>query len=202
MQKLKFSPSRNGSLFMSTTDDQTARLRIWSWATNTCSASTVKTSAAWVRSRASARTRLSLPRQVSAHADMYSTIYVCMCLNVFFHTLLEMSSILHISALIYGCWLHLPALPHFSIGLELKRNPYKEKDVSCSPKFTQPLVDRSVVAGYSTAISCAVRGFPRVNMHVKVACGAWFAGGGCQLSQRNESLKLAVRATCVQIYRQ
>ncbi|XP_030256454.1 myosin-binding protein C, fast-type-like isoform X23 [Sparus aurata] len=46
-------------------------------------------------------------------------------------------------------------------GLELKRNPYKEKDVSCSPKFTQPLVDRSVVAGYSTAISCAVRGFPR-----------------------------------------
>uniref|UniRef100_A0A671Y1L3 Myosin binding protein Cb n=1 Tax=Sparus aurata TaxID=8175 RepID=A0A671Y1L3_SPAAU len=49
--------------------------------------------------------------------------------------------------------------PRFS--LELKRNPYKEKDVSCSPKFTQPLVDRSVVAGYSTAISCAVRGFPR-----------------------------------------
>ncbi|XP_073345209.1 myosin binding protein Cb isoform X1 [Pagrus major] len=46
-------------------------------------------------------------------------------------------------------------------GLELKRNPYKEKDVTCSPKFTQPLVDRSVVAGYSTAISCAVRGFPR-----------------------------------------
>ncbi|KAM8730580.1 myosin-binding protein C, fast-type-like isoform 3-T3 [Acanthopagrus schlegelii] len=46
-------------------------------------------------------------------------------------------------------------------GLELKRSPYKEKDVSCSPKFTQPLVDRSVVAGYSTAISCAVRGFPR-----------------------------------------
>uniref|UniRef100_A0A8C4EKP0 Myosin-binding protein C, fast-type n=1 Tax=Dicentrarchus labrax TaxID=13489 RepID=A0A8C4EKP0_DICLA len=34
-------------------------------------------------------------------------------------------------------------------------------DMSCVPKFTQPLVDRSVVAGYSTAISCAVRGFPR-----------------------------------------
>ncbi|XP_023149589.1 myosin binding protein Cb isoform X4 [Amphiprion ocellaris] len=46
-------------------------------------------------------------------------------------------------------------------GLEYKPNPYKEKEVSCMPKFTQPLVDRSVVAGYSTAISCSVRGFPK-----------------------------------------
>lgn len=40
--------------------------------------------------------------------------------------------------------------------------PFKEKDVSASPKFTAPLVDRSVVAGYATAISCAVRGHPKV----------------------------------------
>ncbi|XP_026207655.1 myosin binding protein Cb isoform X2 [Anabas testudineus] len=46
-------------------------------------------------------------------------------------------------------------------GLVQKTNPYKEKDMCCVPKFTQPLVDRSVVAGYSTAISCAVRGFPK-----------------------------------------
>uniref|UniRef100_A0A8C9XZL0 Myosin-binding protein C, fast-type n=1 Tax=Sander lucioperca TaxID=283035 RepID=A0A8C9XZL0_SANLU len=46
-------------------------------------------------------------------------------------------------------------------GLEIKSNPYKEKDMSCVPKFTQPLIDRSAVAGYSTAISCAVRGFPK-----------------------------------------
>ncbi|XP_071318482.1 myosin binding protein Cb isoform X1 [Trachinotus anak] len=46
-------------------------------------------------------------------------------------------------------------------GLELKTKPYKEKDMNCVPKFTQPLVDRSVVAGYSTAISCAVKGFPK-----------------------------------------
>ncbi|XP_030610505.1 myosin binding protein Cb isoform X2 [Archocentrus centrarchus] len=46
-------------------------------------------------------------------------------------------------------------------GLELKSKPYKEKDMCCSPKFTQPLVDRTVVAGYSTAISCAVRAFPK-----------------------------------------
>lgn len=49
-------------------------------------------------------------------------------------------------------------------GLVLKENQYKEKDMSCVPKFTQPLVDRSVVAGYSAAISCAVKGFPRVSM--------------------------------------
>ncbi|KAM6951107.1 myosin-binding protein C, fast-type-like [Aplochiton taeniatus] len=47
------------------------------------------------------------------------------------------------------------------IGLEYKPPPYKEKDITCMPKFTQPLMDRSVVAGYSTAISCAVRGFPK-----------------------------------------
>ncbi|XP_061910864.1 myosin binding protein Cb [Entelurus aequoreus] len=46
-------------------------------------------------------------------------------------------------------------------GLELKASPYQEKDMSCVPKFTQPLVDRSAVAGYTTAISCAVRGFPK-----------------------------------------
>ncbi|XP_032357836.1 myosin-binding protein C, fast-type isoform X5 [Etheostoma spectabile] len=46
-------------------------------------------------------------------------------------------------------------------GLEIKVNPYKEKDMSCVPKFTQPLIDRCAVAGYSTAISCAVRGFPK-----------------------------------------
>ncbi|XP_069011837.1 myosin binding protein Cb isoform X2 [Embiotoca jacksoni] len=45
--------------------------------------------------------------------------------------------------------------------LELKPTPFKEKDMACMPKFTQPLVDRSVVAGYSTAISCAVKGFPK-----------------------------------------
>ncbi|CAG5897281.1 unnamed protein product [Menidia menidia] len=46
-------------------------------------------------------------------------------------------------------------------GLVHNRSPYKEKDMSCSPKFTAPLVDRSVIAGYSAAISCAVRGYPK-----------------------------------------
>uniref|UniRef100_A0A8C4EQ01 Myosin-binding protein C, fast-type n=2 Tax=Dicentrarchus labrax TaxID=13489 RepID=A0A8C4EQ01_DICLA len=46
-------------------------------------------------------------------------------------------------------------------GLAYKPPPFKEKDISSSPKFTAPLVDRSVVAGYATAISCAVRGHPK-----------------------------------------
>ncbi|XP_077481328.1 myosin-binding protein C, fast-type-like [Stigmatopora argus] len=46
-------------------------------------------------------------------------------------------------------------------GLQMKQANYEEKDMSCVPKFTQPLVDRIVVAGYSMAISCAVRGFPK-----------------------------------------
>ncbi|KAM9816961.1 myosin-binding protein C, fast-type-like [Neosynchiropus ocellatus] len=46
-------------------------------------------------------------------------------------------------------------------GLVYNPPPFKEKDMTCMPKFTRPLVDRSVVAGYSTAISCAVRGYPK-----------------------------------------
>ncbi|XP_072889855.1 myosin-binding protein C, fast-type-like isoform X1 [Hemitrygon akajei] len=38
---------------------------------------------------------------------------------------------------------------------------YKEHDFSHAPKFTQPLLNRSVVAGYTTKLSCSVRGFPK-----------------------------------------
>ncbi|KAF5880281.1 myosin-binding protein C, fast-type isoform X2, partial [Clarias magur] len=46
-------------------------------------------------------------------------------------------------------------------GLQYKTKPFKEMDMSSSPKFITPLVDRCVIAGYSAAISCAVRGFPK-----------------------------------------
>ncbi|XP_062264132.1 myosin binding protein Ca [Platichthys flesus] len=46
-------------------------------------------------------------------------------------------------------------------GLNYEPPPFKEKDTTASPKFTAPLVDRCVVAGYATAISCAVRGYPK-----------------------------------------
>uniref|UniRef100_A0A673XJE3 Myosin binding protein Ca n=1 Tax=Salmo trutta TaxID=8032 RepID=A0A673XJE3_SALTR len=41
---------------------------------------------------------------------------------------------------------------------------YPLHDMSSSPKFTAPLVDRVVVAGYSTAISCAVRAYPKAKI--------------------------------------
>ncbi|KAK7901942.1 hypothetical protein WMY93_018711 [Mugilogobius chulae] len=50
---------------------------------------------------------------------------------------------------------------NFMKCLDFNPRPFKEMDMSHSPKFTAPLVDRTVVAGYTTAISCAVRGFPR-----------------------------------------
>ncbi|KAL2101354.1 hypothetical protein ACEWY4_003115 [Coilia grayii] len=46
-------------------------------------------------------------------------------------------------------------------GLIQKPPSYKEMDMSRSPKFITPLVDRCVIAGYNAAISCAVRGFPK-----------------------------------------
>uniref|UniRef100_A0A665T0X7 Myosin binding protein C, fast type a n=1 Tax=Echeneis naucrates TaxID=173247 RepID=A0A665T0X7_ECHNA len=47
------------------------------------------------------------------------------------------------------------------ICLQYNPAPFKEQDMCRSPKFTAPLVDRSVIAGYTAAISCAVRGFPK-----------------------------------------
>ncbi|XP_073458975.1 myosin-binding protein C, fast-type-like [Aquarana catesbeiana] len=46
-------------------------------------------------------------------------------------------------------------------GLIFKPSDYKEQDVSMAPKFLTPLIDRCVVAGYSTALNCAVRGYPK-----------------------------------------
>lgn len=40
---------------------------------------------------------------------------------------------------------------------------YKEHDFSMAPQILTPLVDRTVVAGYSTALNCAVRGHPKVH---------------------------------------
>lgn len=46
-------------------------------------------------------------------------------------------------------------------GLLYNPPPFKDKDMSSSPKFIAPLLDRSVIAGYAAAISCAVRGNPK-----------------------------------------
>uniref|UniRef100_A0A8C5QNJ2 Myosin-binding protein C, fast-type n=1 Tax=Leptobrachium leishanense TaxID=445787 RepID=A0A8C5QNJ2_9ANUR len=46
-------------------------------------------------------------------------------------------------------------------GLIYKPHDYKERDVNQAPKFLTPLINRTVVAGYSTALNCAVRGHPK-----------------------------------------
>uniref|UniRef100_A0A671QA72 Myosin-binding protein C, cardiac-type-like n=1 Tax=Sinocyclocheilus anshuiensis TaxID=1608454 RepID=A0A671QA72_9TELE len=46
-------------------------------------------------------------------------------------------------------------------GIVYKPPSYKERDFSEVPKFTHPLMSRSVIAGYSATLSCSVRGIPK-----------------------------------------
>uniref|UniRef100_A0A673KNX1 Myosin-binding protein C, cardiac-type n=1 Tax=Sinocyclocheilus rhinocerous TaxID=307959 RepID=A0A673KNX1_9TELE len=46
-------------------------------------------------------------------------------------------------------------------GIVYKPPSYKEHDFSEAPKFTHPLVSRSVIAGYNATLSCSVRGIPK-----------------------------------------
>ncbi|XP_041131677.1 myosin-binding protein C, cardiac-type-like isoform X3 [Polyodon spathula] len=46
-------------------------------------------------------------------------------------------------------------------GIMYKPPSYKEHDFSEAPKFTHPLVNRSVIAGYNATLSCALRGWPK-----------------------------------------
>ncbi|XP_069821943.1 myosin-binding protein C, cardiac-type [Dendropsophus ebraccatus] len=46
-------------------------------------------------------------------------------------------------------------------GTSYKPPNYKEHEFAEAPKFTHPLVNRSVVAGYNATLSCAVRGSPK-----------------------------------------
>ncbi|KAJ8394927.1 hypothetical protein AAFF_G00040500 [Aldrovandia affinis] len=47
------------------------------------------------------------------------------------------------------------------IGMAYKRPIYKEHNFLEAPKFTHPLVSRSVIAGYNATLSCSVRGIPK-----------------------------------------
>ncbi|XP_071381820.1 myosin-binding protein C, cardiac-type [Centroberyx affinis] len=46
-------------------------------------------------------------------------------------------------------------------GIAYKPPNYKEHDFSEAPKFTHPLANRSVIAGYNATLSCSVRGIPK-----------------------------------------
>ncbi|XP_072128220.1 myosin-binding protein C, cardiac-type [Mobula birostris] len=46
-------------------------------------------------------------------------------------------------------------------GTDYKPPSYKQHDFTEPPKFTRPLVDRSVICGYNATLSCALRGTPK-----------------------------------------
>ncbi|KAK5874065.1 hypothetical protein PBY51_019045 [Eleginops maclovinus] len=46
-------------------------------------------------------------------------------------------------------------------AIEYKPPTYKDHDFTQAPKFTHPLVNRSIIAGYSTTLSCSLRGSPK-----------------------------------------
>ncbi|XP_038556524.1 myosin-binding protein C, cardiac-type isoform X2 [Micropterus salmoides] len=46
-------------------------------------------------------------------------------------------------------------------GMEYKPPTHKNHDFTEAPKFTHPLVNRSVIAGYNATLSCSVRGIPK-----------------------------------------
>ncbi|XP_038620577.1 myosin-binding protein C, cardiac-type [Tachyglossus aculeatus] len=55
-------------------------------------------------------------------------------------------------------------------GTVYRRPIYKELDFSEAPRFTHPLVNRSVIAGYNAVLCCAVRGSPKPKI-------SWFKNG-------------------------
>ncbi|KAG1954065.1 myosin-binding protein C, cardiac-type [Pimephales promelas] len=46
-------------------------------------------------------------------------------------------------------------------GIVYKHPSYKDHDFSEAPKFTHPLMNRSVISGYNATLSCSVRGIPK-----------------------------------------
>ncbi|KAM9221825.1 myosin-binding protein C, cardiac-type [Dugong dugon] len=55
-------------------------------------------------------------------------------------------------------------------GKKYKPPSYKALDFSEAPRFTRPLVNRSVIAGYNAVLCCAVRGTPKPRI-------SWFKNG-------------------------
>lgn len=47
-------------------------------------------------------------------------------------------------------------------GITYEPPKYKALDFSEAPSFTQPLTNRSIIAGYNAILCCAVRGSPKV----------------------------------------
>lgn len=135
--------SRSGSMSMNTIAPPVVRCLTSLWVTSTTSVSSARTSAVSVTRQVSPRTQLESSRQVQGPAAWPS-------------------------AATPGCWplasvrVGLTLWVFLSLGITLKPLEYKEHDFRTAPKFLTPLMDRVVVAGYSAALNCAVRGHPKV----------------------------------------
>ncbi|XP_034736209.1 myosin-binding protein C, cardiac-type isoform X3 [Etheostoma cragini] len=82
-------------------------------------------------------------------------------------------------------------------GIEYKPPTYKEHDFAQAPKFTHPLVNRSIIAGYSTTLSCSVRGMPKPKV-------TWFKNkmdisneGKYRMLSKQGVLTLEIRKPCM-----
>ena len=135
--------SRSGSMSTNTIATPAVRCLTSLWVMSTTSVSSARTSAVSVTRQVSPRTQLEFSRQVQGPAAWPS-------------------------AATPGCWplasvgVGLTLWVSLSLGITLKPLEYKEHDFRTAPKVLTPLMDRVVVAGYTAALSCAVRGHPKV----------------------------------------
>jgi len=58
-------------------------------------------------------------------------------------------------------------------GMQLKTHDYSDHDFMEAPKFTQPLINTSAIAGYNATLNCSVRANPRVGGGVKCVIKCW-----------------------------
>uniref|UniRef100_A0A8C2ZYX1 Myosin-binding protein C, slow-type n=1 Tax=Cyclopterus lumpus TaxID=8103 RepID=A0A8C2ZYX1_CYCLU len=52
-------------------------------------------------------------------------------------------------------------------GMQLKTHEYSDHDFMEAPKFTQPLINTSAIAGYNATLNCSVRANPKVVIWMK-----------------------------------
>uniref|UniRef100_A0A8C5L1V2 Myosin-binding protein C, cardiac-type n=1 Tax=Jaculus jaculus TaxID=51337 RepID=A0A8C5L1V2_JACJA len=81
-------------------------------------------------------------------------------------------------------------------GITYEPPKYKALDFSEAPSFTQPLTNRSVIAGYNAILCCAVRGSPKPKI-------SWFKNGldlgedaRFRMSSKQGVLTLEIRKPC------
>lgn len=128
---------RSGLQSSSTTDEPTVWCLTSSWAMSLSSVCLPTTWWVPARSPAPPKTALSFRKQVK-----HQQIALCD----------------------FNPWKNIDCKPSPPSGLAYKPPTHKDHDFSQAPKFTHPLVNRSVIAGYNATLSCSVRGIPKVSL--------------------------------------